>query len=102
MEGFLLLGAYQETLGDLHNLFGVVTELNVTVRPDGRVLVSQPIRGDNVRDVLTDVGYEPEDLLGAIARRLAERGKSGMLRDEDEHEVLATASRVLDDYTYLV
>ena len=100
--GFLLLGAYQETLGDLHNLFGVVTELNVTVRPDGRVLVSQPIRGENVRDVLTDVGYEPEDLLGAIARRLAERGKAGMLRDEDEHEVLATATRVLDDYTYLV
>ncbi len=100
--GFLLLGAYQETLGDMHNLFGVVTELNVSVKPDGRAVVSQPIRGDNVRDVLTDIGYEPEDLRDAIARRLAERRKSGMLGDEDEHEVLATASRVLDDYTYLV
>jgi arginine decarboxylase len=100
--GFLLLGAYQETLGDMHNLFGVVTELNVAVKTDGRVVASQPIRGDNVRDVLTDMGYEPEALRDAIARRLAERKESGMLEVEDEHEVLATSSRVLDDYTYLV
>ncbi len=100
--GFLLLGAYQETLGDLHNLFGVVTELNVRVREDGQAEVDGPIRGDRVRDVLGDLGYEPETLLGAIARRLADRKASGLIGDEDEHEVLATSSRVLDDYTYLV
>ena len=96
------MGAYQETLGDIHNLFGTVTELNVAVGTDGRRVVSQPIRGDNVRDVLSDFGYEPEALREALARRLAERKQAGLIGDEDEHEVLATSSRVLDDYTYLV
>lgn len=100
--GFLLLGAYQETLGDMHNLFGVVTELNVGIEADGTWTVSQPIRGDSVRDVLRHIGYEPEALRDAISRRLAERKASGLIGDQDEHEVLATSSRVLDDYTYLV
>ena len=100
--GFLLLGAYQETLGDIHNLFGTVTELNIEVAPDGQRFVSQPIRGDNVRDVLSDFGYEPEAVREALARRLAERKEIGLIGDDDEHEVLATSSRVLDDYTYLV
>ncbi len=99
---FLMLGAYQETLGDIHNLFGTVTELNVGVDPDGQRFVSQPIRGDNVRDVLSDFGYEPEAVREALARRLAERKQVGLIGDEDEHEVLATSARVLDDYTYLV
>ena len=98
----LLLGAYQETLGDIHNLFGTVTEFNVEVAPDGQRLVSQPLRGDNVRDVLGDFGYQPEAVLEALARRLAERRQVGLIGDEDEHEVLATSARVLDDYTYLV
>lgn len=100
--GILLLGAYQETLGDIHNLFGTVTELNLEVGTDGRRVVSQPIRGDNVRDVLGDFGYQPEALREALARRLAERKQEGLIGDQDEHEVLATSSRILDDYTYLV
>ena len=99
--GVLLLGAYQETLGDIHNLFGTVTELNVGVAPDGQCCVGPPVRGDSVRDVLSDFGYETETLREALARRLAERKQDGLIGDEDEHEVLATSSRVLDDYTYL-
>lgn len=100
--GFLLLGAYQETLGDLHNLFGVVTEIDVGIEPNGRLTLGHPIRGDTVRDVLCDTGHEPEALCEAIARRLTERKLSGIIDGEDEHAVLATSSRVLDDYTYLV
>ena len=100
--GFLLLGAYQETLGDMHNLFGGVTELNVEIDAEGGWTATPPIRGDRVRDVLGALGHEPEALLGAISRRLAERKSSGEIGDQDEHEVLATSSRVLDDYTYLV
>ena len=100
--GFLLLGAYQETLGDMHNLFGTVTELNVEVGTDGAWTAGRAIRGDSVRDVLGANGHEPEKLREAIARRLAERKASGLIGDQDEHDVLATSSRVLDDYTYLV
>ena len=100
--GFLLLGAYQETLGDMHNLFGVVNELHVGIEPDGRLTIGRPFRGDRVRDVLSGTGHEPELLRKAIARRLADRKESGVIDDEAEHDVLATCSRVLDDYTYLV
>ena len=100
--GFLLIGAYQETLGDIHNLFGMVTEVNVEIGADGRWRAGRPIRGDSVRDVLRAAGHGPEALREAVARRLAERKTSGLIGDPDEHEVLATSSRVLDDYTYLV
>ena len=100
--GFLLLGAYQETLGDMHNLFGVVNELHVGIEPDGRLTIGQPVRGDRVRDVLGSTGHDPESLREAIARRLADRKESGQIGDTAEHDVLATCSRVLDDYTYLV
>ncbi len=99
--GFLLMGAYQETLGDLHNLFGVVTEMNVQVGADGSYEIGQPVRGDSVRDVLADMGYEPEALIDAVGKRLAERKSAGLIGEEEAHEVLATSSRVLDDYTYL-
>lgn len=99
---FLLLGAYQETLGDLHNLFGVVKELSVSIEPDGGVSVGEPIPGDRVRDVLSDMGYEPEALRGAVGRRLSARRAAGLGVKEDEHDVLSTFSLVLDDYTYLV
>ena len=70
--GFLLLGAYQETLGDMHNLFGVVNELHVGIEPDGRLTIGQPVRGDRVRDVWAVPATIPESLREAIARRLAD------------------------------
>jgi len=99
---FLLLGAYQETLGDLHNLFGVVTEVNVVVGPNGRPLVKKIIRGNSVREVIEYTGHDTAELRDALAKRLAERKQQGKISDDDEHEVLATVARVLDDYTYLV
>ncbi len=97
----LLLGAYQETLGDLHNLFGIVTEANIIVSDDGRTLIDKLIRGDSVREVLEDTGYETDELRESLAKQLSQRKDQGLISDEDEHEVLATSSRVLDDYTYL-
>ena len=99
--GFLMLGAYQETLGDLHNLFGAVTAVDIVVDAGGAARIEQLERGDNVRDVLADTGHEAEQLREAVARRLSERKLQGAIGDDDEHEVLATFSRVLDDYTYL-
>jgi arginine decarboxylase len=98
---FLLLGAYQETLGDLHNLFGVVTEANVIVSDDGRMLIDKLIRGDSVRQVLEYTGYQADELRESLARQLAKRKTLGLISDDDEHELLATCSRMLDDYTYL-
>ena len=98
---FLLLGAYQETLGDLHNLFGVVTEADVTVGEDGETAIEEVTRGDSVREVLEYSGYDTDDLRESVAKQLSDRKDRGLISDDDEHEVLATFSRVLDDYTYL-
>ena len=98
---FLLLGAYQETLGDVHNLFGIVTEANVVVTEDGRTVIDKLIRGEAVREILEYTGYETDDLRESVAKQLSQRKTLGLISDDDEHEVLATFSRVLDNYTYL-
>lgn len=98
----LLLGAYQETLGDMHNLFGEANEVSVAVGEDGRVLIEKTQRGDRVRDVLGYVDFDAGELRESIARQLSQHRSLGLLSDEQEHEVLATLSRTLDDYTYLV
>ncbi len=100
--GFLLLGAYQETLGDMHNLLGVVQELHVEVRANGSVHVRGPEHGDRVRDVLGATGHEPEVIRASLSEILAGRRATGATSEEAGRAVLATASRILDDYTYLV
>jgi arginine decarboxylase len=58
-----LIGAYQETLGDLHNLFGDTNVVSVTLDADGEVEYSKEVAGDSVEDVLTYVEYEPKVLV---------------------------------------
>ena len=98
----LLVGAYQETLGDVHNLFGEVGEVRVTVGKDGEVKTEDLQRGDSVRDVLTYMGHDIDTLRDTLDRVLAGRREQGVISEDDEREVLSTASLVLDDYTYLV
>lgn len=98
----LLVGAYQETLGDVHNLFGEVGEVSVTVGQDGAVRTEDLQRGDSVRDVLTYMGHDTDTLRDTLDRTLAERREKGLITEDEELEVLSTASLALDDYTYLV
>ena len=97
----LLIGAYQETLGDLHNLFGEVSEVSVTIDPEGQVEIGELQRGDDVRAVLRYTGYDPDGLRNALSQQLSRRRESGDITADEEHQVMATASMVLDDYTYL-
>jgi len=97
----LLIGAYQETLGDMHNLFGEANEASVSVDEKGRVTVDKIIRGDSVRQVLEYTGQDADALRESLARQLARRKDEGLISDEEEYEVLASASLALDDYTYL-
>lgn len=98
---FLLLGAYQETLGDLHNLFGAAHEVSVSVNPEGRTETSNVVRGDTVREVLEYTGHESEVVRKSLAQRLARRREAGLISADEEHETLAAASLTLDDGTYL-
>jgi arginine decarboxylase len=99
--GILLIGAYQETLGDVHNLFGEVAEVSVTIDKDGEVSTEDLQRGDSVREVLAYMGHETDELRDALDLALSARRESGLISTDDEREVMSAASLVLDDYTYL-
>lgn len=97
----LLVGAYQEAIGDLHNLFGAVNEVNVVVDESGRFHFRKIVRGEGVRQVISYMGYDVEALLQSLGNRVSRLRQEGLLKDEDEHELMANYSRLLDSYTYL-
>ncbi|MEM9416392.1 MAG: biosynthetic arginine decarboxylase [Planctomycetota bacterium] len=72
-----LVGAYQETLGDLHNLFGDTNAVHVRLGPTGKVEIEEVVEGDMVREVLTYVQYQPDEL-----RRSFTRAVEKALRDQ--------------------
>jgi arginine decarboxylase len=67
--GFFLIGAYQDTLGMRHNLFGAPNEAHIVVNEDGDFKIQQIVKADTVDDVLRSVHYDPETLLESPSRR---------------------------------
>jgi arginine decarboxylase len=67
-----LVGAYQETLGDLHNLLGDTNVVSITISPDGHFDIDKEIEGDSVGDVLSYVEYDAKELI-TFFRSVAER-----------------------------
>lgn len=72
--GIFLVGAYQEILGDMHNLFGDTDAVSVTITADGGYSLASPEPGDTVDELLRYVHFEPEEMLGVYRRRLHENG----------------------------
>jgi len=95
-----LIGAYQETLGDLHNLFGDTNVVSVRVDEDGEIEFSNEITGDNVGDVLSYVEFEPKALVDRV-RRLAERAiRQKLITPQERGEIVSVYKRGLRGYTY--
>ncbi|MEQ4576941.1 MAG: arginine decarboxylase [Gammaproteobacteria bacterium] len=94
--GFFLVGAYQEILGDIHNLFGDTDAVEVTVE-DGRYRISQQRRGDTTDVMLDYVGYKLDELRAAYAARVA----AAQLPPAQAQELAAALEAGLTGYTYL-
>lgn len=95
--GFFLVGAYQEILGDMHNLFGDTHAVNVEVDGDGSYRLTQPQNGDTVNTVLRYVNYSAEELLSRLRAKTAEAAL-----DEDRRRLCIEALEAgLEGYTYL-
>jgi arginine decarboxylase len=94
--GFFLVGAYQEILGDMHNLFGDTHSINVELDADG-YRFGDALRGENVSDLLDYVHINPEELKAAYRQKLAAAGLHPEQRQAFEQELLAGLSA----YTYL-
>ena len=94
--GFFLVGAYQEILGDIHNLFGDTDAVEVSCEGDG-YRITQQRRGDTTDVMLDYVGYALADLRAAYAQRVAEAG----LSPEHAQELSDALEAGLTGYTYL-
>ncbi|MBK7702645.1 MAG: biosynthetic arginine decarboxylase [bacterium] len=94
-----LVGAYQEILGDLHNLFGDTNAVHVEV--NGRVEFTTVVRGDSVRRVLNFVQYDKGALVERWRTALERAVNQGRLTPRESAEILRTYEQAFDDYTYL-
>lgn len=99
--GAFLVGAYQETLGDLHNLFGDTNVVSVRINEDGTYDFIRELEGDSVADVLSYVEFEPKQVLENF-RKVAEQGvREGKISPQERFMIMRAYERGLRGYTYL-
>ncbi len=97
--GAFLVGAYQETLGDLHNLLGDTHVASIRLE-DGELSFAAEIAGDSISDVLSYVEYDPKDLAVQF-RELAERAvKQRKISATERREIMDAYDSALRGYTY--
>ncbi len=98
--GVFLVGAYQETLGDLHNLFGDTNIVNIRLDEEGALVYDHETKGDSVADVLSYVEYDPNELVRGF-RSLAERAvRCRLLSPVERREIVDAYEAGLRGYTY--
>jgi arginine decarboxylase len=96
-----LLGAYQEILGDLHNLFGDTNAVHLSMDQDHGYRVERVIEGDTVSEVLTYVQYEKQDLVRRIRSRLEVAVRAGRINVKESGLLMKRYEEGLSGYTYL-
>jgi arginine decarboxylase len=99
--GAFLLGAYQEILGDLHNLFGDTNAVHVRLGPTGDVMLDSVIKGDTVREVLNYVQFSSDSLVAKLRRDVETALREGRLTYEESGALLRFYEEGLHGYTYL-
>jgi arginine decarboxylase len=99
--GIFLVGAYQEILGDLHNLFGDTNTIQVSLAPGGGYLIDRVVEGDTVTEVLNYVAYNKDDLIAKM-RGLTETAlRAGRINLDESRQILRVYEAGLAGYTYL-
>jgi len=98
--GVFLVGAYQEILGDMHNLFGDTNAVHVTVNEEG-YSIDQIIDGETIADVLDYVQYNPRKLVRTLETWVTKSVKEGKITLEEGKEFLSNYRSGLYGYTYL-
>jgi arginine decarboxylase len=99
--GVFLVGAYQEILGDLHNLFGDTHAVHVSLDPAGNVVLGSVIKGDTVREVLDYVEFDADMLVRKLRDSVESAVREGRLDFEESGRLLRFYEDALHGYTYL-
>ncbi|GMQ89157.1 MAG: arginine decarboxylase [Gammaproteobacteria bacterium] len=94
--GFFMVGAYQEILGDMHNLFGDTDTVNLEVHADGSFSLGEAEHGDRADELLSYVHFDPDRLRAAYRRRIQSAG----LPSSEARQFLAELESGLTGYTY--
>ena len=98
--GVFLVGAYQEILGDMHNLFGDTNAAHISVK-DGKYSIDQIFDGETVEEVLDYVQYNPKKLVRQLEQCVTKSVKEGKISLDEGKEFLGTYRNGLFGYTYL-
>jgi arginine decarboxylase len=99
--GAFLIGAYQEILGDLHNLFGDTNTVHVDMTDSGEVVIESLIKGDTVREVLDYVEFEPSELLTRLQAAVEIAIRENRISHQEAGRFLKFYEDGLNGYTYL-
>jgi len=98
--GVFLVGAYQETLGDLHNLMGDTNVASVRIHADGGFEFAREMSGDSIADVLSYVEYQPQRLLEQLRRTAELAVRNERITLAQRQALLESFSASLRGYTY--
>ncbi len=99
--GIFLVGAYQEILGDLHNLFGDTNTVHVGLDEEGGYKIEHVYTGDTVTDALKYVDYKREELVARVRRFVESALKAKRMTLEESRHLLKMYEDGLSGYTYL-
>jgi arginine decarboxylase len=99
--GAFLIGAYQEILGDLHNLFGDTNAVHVSMDERGEVVLDAVIKGDTVREVLDYVEFDSNQLVQRLRDSIEQAVREGRICDSQAGRFLKFYEEGLGGYTYL-
>jgi arginine decarboxylase len=99
--GVFLMGAYQETLGDLHNLFGDTNVLSIRVNADGGFDITREQEGDRISEILASLEYNPTLFQKNFRVKVEEAVRQGGISVAQRRRILAQFSKCLNDHSYL-
>jgi arginine decarboxylase len=99
--GAFLVGAYQEILGDLHNLFGDTNAVHVTVNETGEVVLETIVKGDTVLEALEYVQFEGRDLIHRLQCAVDVAVREGRIDHQQAGQFVKFYENCLNGYTYL-
>lgn len=101
--GMFMTGAYQDIMGDMHNLFGRVNEVHVFVDDEDPedFYLEEVIPGDTVEQVLSRVQYEPKELARKVKNAIDQKVRDGILKPKEGVSLIDFYEATMRDYTYL-
>ena len=98
--GVFFVGAYQETLGDLHNLFGDTNVVTIDLRADGRFDLLHEQEGDTISEVMAAVEFDPQDCIAAFRKMVDEATSEGTVKTSERKTLIDAYRASINGYTY--